>query len=274
VDVDSKELIERGMAGPFGDSRWDYGEFPNDPAVGPVPRRINGLADDDMPPSFRLLMAYPPLLAAASALMGGGCIAAAVPGALVYKVPRRGFPVPWHQDPVVVRRFPTFNVDVYLDKSDEANACVWAIPGSHLGGYHEDQKALVHSWTKGVAAGDETPPPGAVPVLTEPGDVLVHATSVLHGSGWNRSDRLRRTLYYHFDSWEDVNLGGGYATQAAGQHPHGRPSTRSRPDFASALARHQKAVELRKKTYPEEPAFSFVYPCPPFDPPQPAAQPK
>ena len=36
----------------------------------------------DMPPSFRLLMAYPPLLAAASALMGGGCIAAAVPGAL------------------------------------------------------------------------------------------------------------------------------------------------------------------------------------------------
>ena len=28
VDRDSLELIERGLAGPFGDGRWNYGEDP------------------------------------------------------------------------------------------------------------------------------------------------------------------------------------------------------------------------------------------------------
>jgi phytanoyl-CoA hydroxylase len=218
VDADSRELIERGLAGPFGDGRWNYGE---DPEGGPpIPRRINGLADDDMPPSFQLLLAYPPLLAAAAALMAdvGGdsrAFCAGVPGALVYKVPRRGFPVQWHQDPVVIKRFPAFNVDVYLDDSDEENACVWAIPGSHLAGYRApadgDAQRHVASWTNGREGKDV---PGAVAVRAKRGDVLVHATSVLHGSWWNRSDRMRRTLYYHFDSWEDVNLGGGYASRS------------------------------------------------------------
>ena len=173
-----------------------------------------------MPPSFQLLLAYPPLLATAAALMAsvGGdsrAFCAGVPGALVYKVPHRGFPVPWHQDPVVIKRYPAFNVDVYLDDSDEDNACVWAIPGSHLGGYHPpaggDAKRHVDSWTGG-REGKHVP--GAVAVRAKRGDVLVHATSVLHGSGWNRSNRMRRTLYYHFDSWEDVNLGGGFASRS------------------------------------------------------------
>jgi phytanoyl-CoA hydroxylase len=219
VDRDSRALIERGLDGPFGDDRWNYGEDPAEPSAAPIPRRINGLADDDMPPSFQVLMAYPPLLAAAAALMAdvngeSRAFCAGVPGALVYKVPRRGFPVAWHQDPVVIKRFPAFNVDVYLDDSDEDNACVWAIPGSHLGGYHSpaDGEAQRHiaSWTGGHEGKDV---PGAVPVRARRGDVLVHATSVLHGSGWNRSDRMRRTVYYHFDSWEDVNLGGGYASR-------------------------------------------------------------
>jgi ectoine hydroxylase-related dioxygenase (phytanoyl-CoA dioxygenase family) len=131
-------------------------------------------------------------------------------------VPHRGFPVDWHQDPVVIKRFPAFNIDVYLDDSDEDNACVWAIPGSHLGGYHApaggDAQRYIESWTNGCEGKDV---PGAVPVCAQRGDVLVHATSVLHGSWWNRSNRMRRTIYYHFDSWEDVNLGGGYASRSS-----------------------------------------------------------
>ena len=112
-----------------------------------------------------------------------------------------------------IRRFPAFNLDVYLDDSDLDNACVWAIPGSHLGGFHETGDAAarhVESWTGGNEGPDV---PGAVAVLAQPGDVLIHATSVLHGSWWNRSDRMRRTIYYHFDSYEDVNLGGGYCAR-------------------------------------------------------------
>ena len=40
-------------------------------------------------------------------------------------------------------RYPNFNVDVYLDSSDEQNACVWAVPGSHLGGHHDDQASTL-----------------------------------------------------------------------------------------------------------------------------------
>ena len=280
VDRDSMALIERGLQGPFGDARWNYGEDPDD--ASPIPRRINGLADDDMPPSFQLLLAYPPLLATAAALMADAngesrAFAAGVPGALVYKVPHRGFPVPWHQDPVVIRRYPAFNVDVYLDASDEDNACLCkcsrslcvffraskqrcadAIPGSHLGGYFPTPEH-VESWTGGLEGPDV---PGAVPVVAAPGDVLVHATSVLHGSGWNRSDRLRRTIYYHFDSWEDVNLGGGYtirdADEAVGPN-------KGRPLFATAMERTHAAVELRKRLMPDSDSYPFIYPSPPFD---------
>ena len=66
VDSDSLALIEKGLGGPFGDARWNFGD---DGPDSQIPRRINGLADDDMPESFRLLLAYPPLLAAAAACM-------------------------------------------------------------------------------------------------------------------------------------------------------------------------------------------------------------
>ena len=181
VDRDSMALIERGEHGPFGDARWNYGDDPDD--ASPIPRRINGLADDDMPPSFQLLLAYPPLLATAAALMADAngesrAFAAGVPGALVYKVPHRGFPVPWHQDPVVIRRYPAFNVDVYLDDSDEDNACVYALPGSHLGGYFPTPEH-VEAWTGGLEGPDV---PGAVPVVAAPGGKYSHSLCVFSRS--------------------------------------------------------------------------------------------
>ena len=38
--------------------------------------------------------------------------------------------------------------------------------------------------------------PGAIPVETEPGDVLVHAGNALHASRTGRGGRLRRTIYF------------------------------------------------------------------------------
>jgi hypothetical protein len=127
VTSDSAALIERGRCGPFGDERWNFTSSALDPAGrAVVPSRINQLQDPDMPLSFQMLLAYPPLLSAAAQLMAAGkgpsaskvaCnkFACAVQ-AMVFKMPFHSIGVPWHQDPVNIVHVPAFNVDVYLDK--------------------------------------------------------------------------------------------------------------------------------------------------------------
>lgn len=204
VDRDSLTLIERGRAGAFGDERWRYREDPEDDDT-PHLYRIDRLEAADMPRSFQLLLAYPRLLGAVSQLMAGDVFAASV-HSLVFKLPRHGVPAPWHQDPVKVFRFPVFNMDVYLDAAEPENGGVWVIPGSHLAGYHDARRHpdFIASWT----LGREHDAPGAVPVRCAPGDVVFHATTLVHGSFWNRSDSLRRTVYFHFDHAADVALAG------------------------------------------------------------------
>lgn len=113
---------------------------------------------------------------------------------LVVKIPEHGGAVPWHQDPPCgdpARRevfgIPNFTCDIYLDRSDTDNGCVWAIPGHHLVGgipMRPAEEMFAH--------------PQAVPVRMQPGDVLFHALSTPHGSRANRSARQRRTFYVHY----------------------------------------------------------------------------
>ena len=231
-DRDSLDLIERGVAGPFGDKRWRYqedAEFGKEPSAGeasptadaqgsagnsPIAGgvlpwehclyRVNDLAAADMPRSFQVLLAYPRLLAAIHQLVDGDEFAASV-HALVFKLPRHGAPARWHQDPVKVFRFPVFNVDIYLDDATTDNACLRAFPGSHLAGHHDpaESPGFIESWTNG---GDEASASGAVAISAKRGDVIFHATTLVHGSPWNRSEALRRTIYFHIDHRRDVEL--------------------------------------------------------------------
>ena len=238
VDRDSLELIERGKAGPFGDDRWVYRE---DPEFGNrlCTFRINQLLAPDMPQSFRLLLAYPPLLRAVSQLMGGDLFATSV-HSLVFKMPKHGVPAPWHQDPVKVFRYPVFNMDVYLDAAHPDNGGLWVIPGSHLAGYHNPKHHpdFIQSWTGGRNADA----PGAIAVETEPGDVIFHATTVIHGSFWSRAESLRRTVYYHFDHLADVALAGDRWPQNG---------------FARAHAVKAAAIAERAGLYPGEAPFDY-----------------
>jgi len=237
VRRDADALVEKAIGGEFGDDRFTYEN------KGRTLRRINALFEPDMPESFQVLLAWPRLMGAISQLMDHDIFAASV-HAMVVKVPREGYPVPWHQDPVAVRRFPAFNVDIYLDESNEHNGCVYVLPGSHLAGLipAEDRAAVMESWTKGR----KEDAPGAVPVICQPGDVVVHATTVIHGSFENRSDQMRRTVYFHCDHEQDVKLAGDRWPQR---------------EFPQALEQTAAAVELRKQRCPDETPFPYRRPA-------------
>jgi len=111
---------------------------------------------------------------------------------IVIKMPDDGAPFPWHQD----GNFKTgpqsergLNFGIYLYSSSEANGCVYVIPGSHLKG-QIDIPALVKQHGEHL--------PDAIPVPTEPGDVIVHSRNLIHGSFPNTSPDLRVTVYFGF----------------------------------------------------------------------------
>ena len=240
VDRDSLEMIEPRLWGPCDDDRWCYNKANDNRGF---LRRINGLDDADMPQSFQVLLGNPRLLWAVHQLMEGDYFAASVQ-ALVYKG-AYGESLNWHQDPINVRRFPAFNMDIYLDRATVENGCVYAIPESHLAGYHAKDPGFIEHWTGGKGVEAEK----AVPVETNRGDVLFHATSVLHASGENKTSSYRRTIYYHFDRYEDVKL-----SKLSGDE---WPSWRT--EFSEAQKIMGKAIELWSGIYPDETPFPYKY---------------
>jgi len=233
---DTEELIRRGLDEQLDDPNYCYGADASDQDRQCL-FRLNNLISHFGNDSFKMLLAYPPLLRAIGQAVGGDHFVPSL-HSCVFKIPHRGYPVPWHQDTTAVHRFPVFNVDVYLDEATTDNGCLYVIPGSHLAGHHGSQE-WVESWTQGK----EHDAPGAIPVVTKPGDVIFHATTVLHGSFWNRSDSMRRTIYFHIDHLQDVNL---------------RPEEkRNMERYLSGQKMTADAIALRRANRPEEEAFDF-----------------
>lgn len=236
VRLDTAGMIDRGAKGPFGDDSFVYGRDASEPGTHCL-YRINELLKKHKLESVMLLLAYPPLLRAIAQAVEDDHFASQV-HSLVFKLPHRGYPVPWHQDPVKVFRFPVFNVDIYLDEATKENGCLHVLPGSHLGGLHGTPDFL-RGWTEGR----QEDAPGAVPVLAKPGDVLFHATSVVHGSFWNRSTSMRRTIYFHINHLRDVLM---------------RPRDDGhRKEYGEAQRLTAAAVACRRQRYPQETPFPY-----------------
>lgn len=235
---DTKLMIDRGIDRQIDDPDYLYGMDALDNNRKCL-FRINNLLTRHAPnnETFKLLLAYPPLLSAINQAVGGDHFVSSV-HSTVFKVPHRGYPVPWHQDPVQVFRFPVFNVDIYLDEATTENGCLYVIPGSHLAGYHPGLE-FIHNWTQGL----EENAPGAIAVPTKPGDVLFHSTSVLHGSYWNRSNSMRRTIYFHIDHLQDIKL------QPAGKWP--------REGYLPSQGLMVDAIARRKAAHPDETPFAY-----------------
>jgi ectoine hydroxylase-related dioxygenase (phytanoyl-CoA dioxygenase family) len=145
--------------------------------------------------AFRIATVNPNLLAAVAQCLGHPFMP--INDSLVVKLPHSGVAIPWHQDPPyqgpdgLAETFgiPNFDCDIYLDKATVENGCLYGLAGYHLVGHVEverfDDEELFRL--------DD-----ALPLEMAPGDVLLHAISIPHGSRANDSDTLRRVFYVHF----------------------------------------------------------------------------
>lgn len=137
--------------------------------------------------AFQALYGHPRLLEVFEGILGPNFVI--TDDALVVKLPHSGTDFPWHRDTAgnATRAGKTLLVPgIDLDISDNDNGCVNVIPGSHL-----DPDIDINALVK--AHGFDIP--GAVPLVSTPGDLSVHGGNTLHGSRPNLSDTMRRTVY-------------------------------------------------------------------------------
>lgn len=140
------------------------------------------------------LYGHPQMLAVAAAVNGPDFVP--FNEAIWVKLPRLGGSVSWHQDgwthwdkPELDAGTHGFNFMAQLYGCDASNG-LWVVPGSHNQG-KVDIKAMA---TK--AGSDRLPQ--AVPLICDPGDVVICNRQAVHGSFANTSDAIRVTLNFGF----------------------------------------------------------------------------
>ncbi|MCK5424618.1 MAG: phytanoyl-CoA dioxygenase family protein [Emcibacter sp.] len=201
-----------------------------------VLRRIDYIIDKSE--ACKVLLAHPYILRSVEKLMGKDFIPTW--DASVFKLPGEGIVVPWHRDSRnhCAGETPIFNVDFYLDDADE-DTCIWGIPKSHK---WSEEKASPYYKSEDFSFEK------AVPIPVKAGDVIFHNINVLHGSPANKSDKMRRVVYYEFRT----------ASVETAKGPH-------RPDYIPLKQEQLLAcIEQRNKAaycIGEEP-FDYTPPAP------------
>ncbi len=132
------------------------------------------------------------------------------------KPPEKGSPFPMHQD------YPYFPHEkhtmiaaiVHIDDATEENGCLCVVPGSHKLGpiRHNDKNYLPP---------EEYPLSKATPCPAKAGDILLFSYLTVHGSGVNRSDKMRRIVLFQFRSPEDRPLTEQHQSPGQGMIVHG-----------------------------------------------------
>jgi ectoine hydroxylase-related dioxygenase (phytanoyl-CoA dioxygenase family) len=185
---DTLALVERAAASRLRELDWLYKTHPETGRE--VPFRVEYVVDKT--PSGKALLGHPFVLRSVEKLQGRDFLPTW--DSLVFKLAGEGAAIEWHRDAdrsCNLPGIPIFNVDFYLDPSDETN-CVWALPGSNQWS-DADATAEVERRNRGGRFASE----GAVPVPLAPGDALLHDILLLHGSPPSSSS-LRRVVYYEF----------------------------------------------------------------------------
>lgn len=148
----------------------------------------------DRDPIFQAVTVNPDIIKCLSQLIGHPFMP--FNDSFVVKIPKKGVPVEWHQDPpykqskwLRTHSIPNIDVDIYLDHSTKDNGCLWGIPNHHLVGHVE-----INNFTEEQLFNH----PNAIAYEMEPGDVSFHSLSAPHGSKVNKTNDFRRTFYIHY----------------------------------------------------------------------------
>src|SRR6185312_7142152 len=131
---------------------------------------------------------------------------------LTFKLRGNTKPVQWHQDNGYGQLNPTNSISCLtaLDDTDQANGCLWIIPGSHKRGQ------LQHGQGKDSAEGKfraeqtmEVDESTAIPISMKAGDCLFFHGWTLHKSEGNFSERDRRILFFRYADADAVEVDKG-----------------------------------------------------------------
>ena len=192
------------------------------------------------------LYGHPGLLKVAEAINGEDF--APFNEALFIKDPGIGAAVSWHQDGVTHWDSPDFDQDIHgfnfmgqVFGSTAVNG-VWVIPGTHKVGKVDIRKLVEEAGSERL--------PGAVPIVCEPGDVVICNRQLVHGSFANSGFEPRLTVNFGFhrrSSVLDVK-GGGVHSEAA--------------VYDAAMIRERSrviglAIDARRQRFPEETPYRY-----------------
>lgn len=161
-------------------------------------------------PVLRRYSAYEPLLDQVEELVGPDLIS--MNSMYLNKPPQVDGRHPLHQDLIYFPFRPAdriVGVWTALDTITRENGCLVMIPGSHKG------ETLAHDYPDwehknhlfvGVKDLDAS---GRVHIEMEPGDTVFFHSNIIHGSGFNRTEGLRRAIAVHFANARCEDIWGG-----------------------------------------------------------------
>ena len=139
------------------------------------------------------LATHPRVLDAVEGLLGPTLL---VSGTLILcKPPRDSGYVAWHQDSVYSgwHLTPTTSAWIALSPSLPENGCMRVIPGSHGDGLrqHDEGHHGGNMLQRGEEIQVEVDESQAHDLVLQPGEMSLHESNIIHGSGQNRSDLKR-----------------------------------------------------------------------------------
>jgi phytanoyl-CoA hydroxylase len=125
------------------------------------------------------------------------------------KPPNIGKFTPPHQDGHYFMLDPNEAATMWLalDPVDESNGCVRYIPGSHRKGLRPHGRTEVLGFSQGILDYGDADRKAEVPMVAEPGDLLVHHAVTVHRADGNPSARHRRSIgliYYAARARQDA----------------------------------------------------------------------
>lgn len=193
------------------------------------------------------LYAHPLLLAVAAAINGDDF--APFNEVLFIKDPGLGAAVSWHQDGDTHWDNPDFDADIHgfnfmaqVYGSTPVNG-VWVIPGTHKLGKLDITKMVEASGSERIN--------GAVPIVCEPGDVVICNRQLVHGSFANSGFEPRLTINFGFHKRSSV-----LDVRGAGIHSEAIVYT------DEVIQERAKAIgygiSARQQRYPQEAPFEYL----------------